>query len=58
VAGGLVYDGGVNASASEEILAYHRSTKHSPGSVRASRWFMDWSNTQSMMGDVGVGRAA
>jgi SagB-type dehydrogenase family enzyme len=38
-----VYDGGVNASASEEILAYHESTKHSPGSV-ASRWFMDWSN--------------
>jgi SagB-type dehydrogenase family enzyme len=34
----------VNASTSEAILAYHGSTKHSPGSVGASRWFMDWSN--------------
>jgi len=28
----------------QEILAYHEATKHSPESVRRSRWAMDWSN--------------
>jgi SagB-type dehydrogenase family enzyme len=27
-----------------EILAYHDATKHSPTSIRRSRWVMDWSN--------------
>jgi hypothetical protein len=27
-----------------EILAYHEATKHSPESIRRSRWMMDWSN--------------
>ena len=27
-----------------EILAYHEATKHSPESIRRSRWRMDWSN--------------
>src|SRR5512132_1498434 len=28
----------------QEILAYHEATKHSPESIRGSRWAMDWSN--------------
>ena len=28
----------------QEILAYHEATKHSPESIRRSRWAMDWSN--------------
>ena len=28
----------------QEILAYQEATKHSPESVRRSRWAMDWSN--------------
>ena len=28
----------------QEILAYHEATKHSPTSIRRSRWVMDWSN--------------
>lgn len=27
-----------------EILAYHEATKHSPESIRRTRWVMDWSN--------------
>jgi len=28
----------------QEILAYHEATKHSPESIRRTRWAMDWSN--------------
>jgi SagB-type dehydrogenase family enzyme len=28
----------------QEILAYHEATRHSPTSIRRSRWVMDWSN--------------
>jgi SagB-type dehydrogenase family enzyme len=28
----------------QEILAYHEATKHSPESIRRSRWAVDWSN--------------
>jgi SagB-type dehydrogenase family enzyme len=28
----------------QEVLAYHEATKHSPESIRRSRWAMDWSN--------------